>query len=618
MADVSNAIKTIDSHPLEATYFNGKSYDEVKKEFNEVEFGTSSANTPSSDLTTDGLFSKFISDNNDGSTTYQLQQNATSGVKNIKLPASMIDGLEVKEEGEKIYGVDNVGSSDPSAITRTDDSISLIENSVYKDTNGYSVGAATVYSAFDTAYPWSGITQVIDSFGNVFIKIPKFYAKISRNNDGTFKYQVSKTQYDGFTTLFVDGNGNEIDYVMVGKYEGTQVNSSDSNYSAVTMKIASKSGRTVMTQVRRDTARTACMSVGDGYQQYDSAIAAIIKILFIVEFGTTNSQLIMMGLTNNSATISRTGLSDTCTTTTGSGPLSSDTVDEQNSDGLHAMKYRGIENLWGNAWIWEDGTNFNAEKCYVSLDPKHYGDNLTTGTYSYVGDRSMDSGYQKVLTPYVQYPLITRCTTAGEGATGMTYYADSHFASTDGSVLASGGVSSFGGQSGLFIDYGNYDSSDVSTFVGCRLCYKPITSGGGGGGTTVETDTINIKATYGQPAQSTGNYVINPRDLISSDYPIVFFDGIQIDYDGSSVYISKDQLFQAPNSTSVLTVVGTYPSVCSISKKAVSVSTSTVNMITMNNISITLGISGGAPTISLLGRAAKSFTSHAPSGSIGY
>ena len=29
MADVSNAVKTINSHPLEATYFNGKSYDEM-------------------------------------------------------------------------------------------------------------------------------------------------------------------------------------------------------------------------------------------------------------------------------------------------------------------------------------------------------------------------------------------------------------------------------------------------------------------------------------------------------------------------------------------------------------------------------------------------------------
>ena len=29
MANVSNAIKTINNHPLEATYFNGKSYDEM-------------------------------------------------------------------------------------------------------------------------------------------------------------------------------------------------------------------------------------------------------------------------------------------------------------------------------------------------------------------------------------------------------------------------------------------------------------------------------------------------------------------------------------------------------------------------------------------------------------
>ena len=49
--------------------------------------------------------------------------------------------------------------------------------------------------------------EVVDEHGNVFIRIPKFYTRITRNPNGTYKHQLSGYRYEGFTTLFVDGHG---------------------------------------------------------------------------------------------------------------------------------------------------------------------------------------------------------------------------------------------------------------------------------------------------------------------------------------------------------------------------------------------------------------------------
>ena len=87
-------------------------------------------------------------------------------------------------------------------------------------------------------------------------------------------------RYEGFTTLFVDGEGNELDYILVGKYEG----------SGSASKVFSKSGATVLVNITCDSFRNGCKANGDGYQQYDFLIDLIIKELWLVEMKTTNSQ----------------------------------------------------------------------------------------------------------------------------------------------------------------------------------------------------------------------------------------------------------------------------------------------------------------------------------------
>ena len=210
-----------------------------------------------------------------------------------------------------IYGVDKVGSSDPNALERTDDAIGL----------SYTRGISKITSDFDNCYPWSDMQKITDSHGNVFIKIPKFYSKITKNTDGTYKHQISGTKYPGFSTLFVDGKGNEINFIFVGKYEGS--------YNSTSACIMSKSGQTVKVSTTRSDYRTACMKVGKGYQQYDFLIDAIIKELFLIEFATTNSQSVMVGYTNSANTAAiTTGRTDSVNTPSGS--------QISNTDGKHA------------------------------------------------------------------------------------------------------------------------------------------------------------------------------------------------------------------------------------------------------------------------------------------
>lgn len=350
-----------------------------------------------------------------------------------------------KFEKAKIYGVDNVGQSNTTLI-RTDDAVGLT----------YTVGASEIQSDFDKCFPWSDITEVTDSAGNVFVRIPKFYSKVTKNSNGTYKYQISGTRYSGFNTLFVDGKGNELDYIDVGKYEA----------SGSSSRAYSKTGQTVLVNITIDNLRTACKANGAGYQQYDFLIDAILKHLFLVEFATTNSQSIMYGyaLSSNTAAIT-TGHSDDVKTPSGS-PTS-------NTDGTYAMKYRGIENLWGNTWTFCDGISFSLEKVYVCTDPTQYAGAKTTMPYSYMGNRpQVSEGYIKEITPFAKNPLLGYISALS--GSQSTYYSDYSWYADGGVILLVGGDWSSGAKAGLWSWAGSNPVSRSWSSYGGRLCYKPL------------------------------------------------------------------------------------------------------------------------------------------------
>ena len=252
--------------------------------------------------------------------------------------------------------------------------------------------------------------------------------------------------------MFVDGAGNELDYVLVGKYEG----------SGSSARVYSKSGATVLVNITCDNFRTGCKANGAGYQQYDFLIDLIIKELWLVEMKTTNSQSVMYGYANGNSAAVATGRTDSVKTPSGS--------EVSNTDGKHAMKYRGIENLWGNVYKWVDGISFSDEKVYVCFDPAFYTAGKTASPYVYQGDRDNDYDYIKAVEPLGRHPLIQYATALG--GSNSTYYAD--YANGEGSVLAVGGFWLNASYAGLWYWNGNCNPSSTSSYIGGRLCYKPL------------------------------------------------------------------------------------------------------------------------------------------------
>ena len=356
-------------------------------------------------------------------------------------------------EKTKIYGVDGVGQSNPT-LTRTDAAVGL----------SYSIGASEISSDFNNCYPWSEMHEVTDEFGNVFIRIPKFYTKVTKNGNGTYKYQISGCRYDGFSTLFIDGKGNEIDYVLVGKYEG----------SGSSARVYSKSGQTVLVSITLGNFRLGCKANGEGYQQYDFLIDAILKQLFMIEFATTNSQSIMRGWTSGDNTAALiTGHTDAVKTPSGSANSDhADGCETCNTDGFHACKYRGIENPWGNVFKWCDGISFSSEKVFICTDPTAYESAKVDAPYFYMGDRSMTEGYNKIVTPFEKMPLLGFTTATGGSAT--TYYSDYYYVSDTGTVLIVGGRWNSDADAGLWYWHGSYGASLADSYFGGRLCYKPL------------------------------------------------------------------------------------------------------------------------------------------------
>lgn len=358
-------------------------------------------------------------------------------------------------EKARIYGVDGVGQSSPS-LTRTDAAEGMT----------FTKGASEIKSDFDKCFPWSDMHEVVDEAGNVFIYIPKFYSKITKNANGTYKHQISGFRYEGFSTLFVDGKGNEIDYVLVGKYEA----------SGSSTKAESKSGKTCLVNITLPQMRTACKAQGEGYQQYDFLIDAIIKELFLIEFATTNSQSIMRGWTDGNSAALQTGHTDNVKTPSGSWNTNHEEGDTAcNTDGHHACKYRGIENPWGNVWKWVDGITFSGNKVYICLDPTKYKSEDTNPPYVYMGDRAANSeGWCKAIEHFDKFPLLGYTKEVGGSEGG--YYCDYYWrgSGNGGTVLLVGGVWRSGSGAGLWYWSGDLSASSARSDIGGRLCYKPL------------------------------------------------------------------------------------------------------------------------------------------------
>lgn len=185
-----------------------------------------------------------------------------------------------------IYGVYWDKSSSP-ALTRTDDAVGK-EAAVGLD-------GEYVVNDFDRLDIFGEIGDVMDDYGNTFVRIPKFYIQ-KKSGPGFYLLRISKTQYPGFYLpwCFWDfERGRELPYVDVGKHlgslgAGNRLESKPGVHPLVSTNIVDY----------RNYARANNAGRLRGYQQLDVHVYDVLRALMTVEFATLDMQSIMYGFAN--------------------------------------------------------------------------------------------------------------------------------------------------------------------------------------------------------------------------------------------------------------------------------------------------------------------------------
>ena len=216
----------------------------------------------------------------------------------------------------------------------------------------------------------------------VMIYQPKFYyQRIPLQTEGNRVGKIinkdsiiiSPTPQSGFKVhpLFINADGEEVDYVLLGAYEGSIYKTvAQSTYNFVitdidfnTDKLASNANTKPITGTSNLTLQRAeqlANNRGTGWHIFNLQAESANQMLEIVEFGSLNgqsvlgkgvSQLTSQGSYNQSAL---TG--STYSLGNGSG-MATSTIIETNDkytteteNGKVSISYRGLENPWGNTW----------------------------------------------------------------------------------------------------------------------------------------------------------------------------------------------------------------------------------------------------------------------------
>ena len=170
------------------------------------------------------------------------------------------------------------------------------------------LGAFMATNDYDYAPIYSEITEVEDSYGNIFVRIPKFYIKKTPTATGMIR-QISKYPIAGgyLPWCFWDfANNAELPYIDIGKY--------NASLSTDGTKLESKSGKYPLVNKNIVEFRTLATANGTGYQQLDIHVVDLLQTLFYIEYATVDSDSIASGWTSgnyvatDTATVSETAV----------------------------------------------------------------------------------------------------------------------------------------------------------------------------------------------------------------------------------------------------------------------------------------------------------------------
>jgi hypothetical protein len=278
-----------------------------------------------------------------------------------------------------------------------------------------------------TIVAWYGDSNFAEdgSMGQVMVYQPKFYYLVCPvvydPIDTGIGYHLRKANYyvsekarAGFRLhpAFYDANGNEVDYILMGAYEGSIYDTSASAYllldeqvmSVNEDKFSSIAGVKPASGLSQDLTRVKIEQMaknrGDGWHLENSKITSMEQLLCMIEMGTMNFQTAIgqgvVSISDNSAynCASNTGSTSSLGNGTGRATetvnIKGDTSTTETADGKTSVSYRGRENDWGNIWkfiidpnIWGNGSMGGGEPFYCT--DYNYAENKRTDNYEGAG-----------------------------------------------------------------------------------------------------------------------------------------------------------------------------------------------------------------------------------------
>ena len=331
--------------------------------------------------------------------------------------------------------------------------------------------------------------------GMVMVEIPKFYVR--NNSSGSLWLPViSATPLSGYDVhpAFIK-DGVEVPYRYYSAYDacvfdGTnfiETNNDQAQNGRVntsTDKLVSVSGKSPMTGLTRNEFRLLAANRGAGWRIGDFALWSAIGLLLAVEAQTLESQA-TYGVGNTRHTDWPTGggisQSRVCESGfgnslgNGSGGSASGTINSFNNGDF--VKYRGIENFWGNVWNWTDGINLFSEGntsgdkvfAYWSNNTDDFADDTATD-YGLLGEIANTFGNTRYAT---QFSLLNTWALVPTAFSTSSSHGTTDFYRTNSGwrVLRVGGPADSGVDAGAFTFIGSVDSSLRGRSIGARLAF---------------------------------------------------------------------------------------------------------------------------------------------------
>jgi hypothetical protein len=320
--------------------------------------------------------------------------------------------------------------------------------------------------AYDACLKFSrSITAVADAGGgNITVTTSAqhpLYAGDSVTISGTTSYdgtytvvtRASNTTFTVTAAFVATETGTAAGYVS-----GKNLDSMAANVQTGVDSLASVSGQYPLGGLTRAQNRTIAANNGTGWHQLDFALWSAIQMLYLVEYGTFNSQSVLGDGNTGIASYlpPSTAQTDSPHSVAGKsnalGNASTDATSGASSASRDTafMAYRGIENLYGNCNTTVDGINANmttAGNVYITNDYRDFADSTISGFTLISSSFPTAGGFIRNILNTGAYFLSS----TNSGGSSSTFLTDTHAAGTTlQAVAAVGAAAPSGADAGIF------------------------------------------------------------------------------------------------------------------------------------------------------------------------